>query len=80
MSFELNGYYKQVGEADISKELDCVNTLQKTQWRVNKYVLEVMEQCWNSGSKWKVYQLKMIYLYRHTLSLSNHLKCQKNSR
>ena len=53
MSFELNGYYKQVGEADISKELDCVNTLQKTQWRVNKYVLEVMEQCWNSGSKWE---------------------------
>lgn len=53
MSFELTGYYRTVGEADITQELDCVNTLQKTQWRVNKRVLDVMDHCWNSGAKWE---------------------------
>jgi DNA-directed RNA polymerase len=53
MSFELSGYYKTVGESDLSQELDCVNNLQATKWRVNERILKVMDQCWNSGSKWE---------------------------
>ena len=53
MSFELTSYYQTVGEADISLELDCVNSLQATKWKINKRVLEVMDQCWSSGNKWE---------------------------
>ena len=53
MSFDLSTYYKVVDAADITEELDCVNILQETEWRINERVLEVMEQCWNSGSEWE---------------------------
>ena len=53
MSFDLSTYYKVVDAADITEELDCVNILQETEWRINERVLEVMEQCWNSGNEWE---------------------------
>ena len=53
MTFSLSNYYDVVRIADISPELECVNTLQMTEWRVNKPVLEVMKKCWLSGESWE---------------------------
>ncbi len=53
MTFSLSNYYDVVRIADISPELECVNTLQLTEWRVNQPVLDVMKQCWFSGQSWE---------------------------
>mgnify|MGYP000412503149 FL=1 len=51
--FDLSTYYKTVTASSYDAELQCVNTLQETEWRINLPVLEVMKQCWESGTKWE---------------------------
>lgn len=52
MDKSLSTYYEQVNKYDYQQELDCVNALQRTKWRINTPVLEVMRACWDSGQSW----------------------------
>lgn len=52
MSFPIEDYINAAYQHNINEELDCVNTLQGTPWRVNERVLEVLERCWYSGEQW----------------------------
>lgn len=52
MSFEAKDYFKRAGEGQIQNELDCVNALQRTRWKINTSVLEILRICWESGQEW----------------------------
>lgn len=45
-------YIKRLESMDLSQELSCVNALQRTPWRVNQKVLEVIRTVWDSGQEW----------------------------
>lgn len=45
-------YFKKLEDRDLTQEYDAVNALQRTPWRVNKEVLQVMRQVWDSGEEW----------------------------
>lgn len=53
MDFTRDGYFKKLEENNYQQELDCVNTLNGTKWRINEPVLTVMRQCWDSGQAWE---------------------------
>jgi DNA-directed RNA polymerase len=52
MNKNAQDYLKRLEKQDISAELQCVNALQRTPWRVNKQVLEVIRNVWDSGQEW----------------------------
>ena len=46
-------YVNDLESCDLKLEYDCVNALQKTPWRINEFVVEVLRQCWDSGQEWE---------------------------
>lgn len=45
-------YIEQLQTCDLSLEYNCVNTLQKTPWRINSFVLEILKSAWESGEEY----------------------------
>jgi DNA-directed RNA polymerase len=45
-------YLKELGNYDLSEEFKCVNALQRTPWRTNNRVIEVLRNVWDSGEEW----------------------------
>ena len=45
-------YLDQLDTIAMPKEYRCINALQRTKWQVNKDVLKVMKQVWESGQAW----------------------------
>ena len=45
-------YLKELEKRDLSQELKCVNALQRTPWRINKNVVNVIRTVWDSGQEW----------------------------
>lgn len=45
-------YFLELEKCDMSQELKCVNALQDTPWQINKHVLAVLRQAWDSGQTW----------------------------
>ncbi len=52
MKQHLKNYIKEVEAKDLSIEYECVNALQKTPWRINRFVLETITNCWEGGDEW----------------------------
>ena len=46
-------YVTKLVDCDLSHEYTCVNALQQTPWRINKFVVETLRQCWDSGQLWE---------------------------
>lgn len=45
----LKTHLKRLRRQDLSQEYQCLNTLQRTEWRINKKVLEVTRNLWDNG-------------------------------
>jgi len=45
-------YFDELEFHEMPEEYDAINALQNTGWRVNKWILDVMQQCWESGEDW----------------------------
>ncbi len=45
----LKTHLNRLRRQDLSQEYDCLNTLQRTEWRINKQVLEVTRNLWDNG-------------------------------
>jgi DNA-directed RNA polymerase len=45
-------YLKALSERDLSQEYKCVNALQRTPWRTNDRVIDVLRTVWDSGEEW----------------------------
>ena len=45
-------YIEKLKQCDLSLEYQCVNALQKTPWRINQFVCDVLRDCWDSGEEW----------------------------
>lgn len=45
-------YLKTLDTRDLSEEYKCVNALQRTPWRTNNKVIEVLRSVWDSGEEW----------------------------
>ena len=45
-------YFDELYKRDLSEEYKCINALQNTPWRVNRKVVEVIRQVWDSGQEW----------------------------
>lgn len=45
----LKTHLKRLQRLDLSQEYQCLNTLQRTEWRINKKVLEVTRNLWDNG-------------------------------
>jgi len=45
-------YLKDLESLDLSQEFKCVNALQRTPWRTNNRVIEVLRTVWDSGEEW----------------------------
>jgi DNA-directed RNA polymerase len=45
-------YFKKLESMDLAQEYDAINALQRTPWRVNREVLSVMRNVWDSGEEW----------------------------
>ena len=39
-------------QQDLSQEFDCLNTLQHTPWQINRPVLDIIRNLWDSGEQW----------------------------
>jgi DNA-directed RNA polymerase len=52
MRTSTRNYFKDLEQRDLTQEYSAVNALQRTPWRVNKDVLQVMRQVWDSGESW----------------------------
>jgi len=48
----LNTHLNRLQQQDLSQEYSCLNTLQDTEWRINKKVLEVIRNLWDNGQEW----------------------------
>lgn len=46
-------YLEEMAAHDMPIEYKAINALQNTAWRVNKFVMDVMQDCWDSGQQWK---------------------------
>ena len=64
-------YFLELEKCDMSQELKCVNALQDTPWQINKHVLAVLRQAWDSGQTWGAYQQGIIYRCLSTLLAVN---------
>ena len=45
-------YFEELEKCDMSQELKCVNALQNTPWQINRKVLEVLREAWDSGQEY----------------------------
>lgn len=45
-------YIKDLESLDLSQEFKCVNALQRTPWKTNNKVIEVLRSVWDSGEEW----------------------------
>ena len=45
----LKTHLNRLRKQDLSQEYQCLNTLQRTEWRINKKVLEVTRNLWDNG-------------------------------
>lgn len=45
-------YIEDLYNHDMPKVYDAVNTLQKTPWAINRFVLDTMQQVWEQGGGW----------------------------
>ena len=45
-------YLNDLEQQDLSAEYKCLNALQRTAWRVNKRVAEVLREAWDTGQSW----------------------------
>ena len=45
-------YLAELAQRDLSQELNCVNALQRTAWRINENVVKVIRTVWDSGQEW----------------------------
>lgn len=45
-------YFEELEQQDLTEEFKCVNALQRTPWQINKRVLSVLRQAWDSGQEW----------------------------
>lgn len=43
---------RKLATRDLSQEFDCLNSLQRTSWAVNKPLLEVVRTLWDGGQEW----------------------------
>lgn len=48
----LKTHLRRLRQEDLSQEYACLNTLQRTEWRINKPLLEVMRTIWDNGHEW----------------------------
>ncbi len=48
----LKAHLHRLRDADLSEEFACLNALQHTAWTINKPVLAVARELWNSGQAW----------------------------
>ena len=42
----------KLANRDLSQEFDCLNALQKTTWKINKPILEIVRTLWDNGQEW----------------------------
>lgn len=52
MRQQAQDYIDKLKECDLTLEYQCVNALQRTPWRVNRFVVETLRACWDSGQEW----------------------------
>lgn len=45
-------YLMEMAAHHMPEELKAVNALQRTRWKVNERLLDVLKTCWNSGDTW----------------------------
>ena len=43
---------RKLAQRNMSQEFDCLNSLQKTPWVINKPLLELVRTLWDSGQEW----------------------------
>ncbi len=48
----LKAHLQRLRDADLSEDFACLNALQHTAWTINKPVLAVARELWNSGQAW----------------------------
>jgi len=48
----LKKHLSRLREQDLQEEYDCLNALQRTQWSINRQLLEVMRNIWEQGQEW----------------------------
>jgi DNA-directed RNA polymerase len=53
MKKHIKDYIEAFNKEDLNMEYRCVNSLQKTPWRINKFVAETLRTAWDSGQEWK---------------------------
>ncbi len=53
MKKHVEEYIEKFNQRDVSVEYKCVNALQRTPWRVNSFVCDVLRTAWNSGQQWQ---------------------------
>ena len=53
MKKHVQEYIEKFNEQDVSVEYKCVNALQRTPWRINSFVCEVLRTAWDSGQQWE---------------------------
>lgn len=46
-------YVEALQSKDLALEYRCVNALQKTPWRINRFVVTTLRSCWDSGYEWE---------------------------
>ena len=42
----------KLSRRDLSQEFDCLNSLQRTAWTINKPLLEIVRTLWDNGQEW----------------------------
>lgn len=53
MKKHVKEYIEHFNSHDVSAEYNCVNALQKTPWRINAFVCDVLRTVWESGQQWE---------------------------
>lgn len=53
MKKHVQEYIEKFNEQDVSSEYKCVNALQRTPWRINSFVCDVLRTAWDSGQQWE---------------------------
>lgn len=43
---------RKLGQRDLSQEFDCLNSLQRTAWTINKPLLDTIRTLWDNGQEW----------------------------
>jgi DNA-directed RNA polymerase len=53
MKQHVKDYITEFEQQDLTAEFRCVNALQKTPWRINQFVAQVLREAWDSGQEWE---------------------------